>query len=257
VAPSVFRELGAKVVSLADKPDGLNINVDCGSTHPQRLQEAVLAQGADLGIALDGDGDRVLMVDQHGELVDGDELLYIIAASRHAEEKLPGVVGTLMTNLGMERALEQSGIAFERAGVGDRYVMEKLREHGWSLGGEGSGHLICLNCTTTGDGIISALQVLRGMVEQGKSLHELKGGMSKFPQTLLNVRLGKRVDVMSLPEVREAVAAAESTLGERGRVLLRPSGTEPLIRVMVEGEDASQVAEVAEELAEKVKRLLG
>jgi len=257
VAPSVFRELGASVVSLADEPDGLNINVNCGSTHPQRLQEAVLTQGADLGIALDGDGDRVLMVDQHGELVDGDELLYIIASSRHAEEHLPGVVGTLMTNLGMERALNEAGIAFERAGVGDRYVMEKLREHGWSLGGEGSGHLICLNCTTTGDGIISALQVLRGMVEQDKGLSELKSGMSKFPQTLINVRLKERMDVMSMPELNEAVGSAEAILGERGRVLLRPSGTEPLIRVMVEGEDAAQVAEVAKKLAHTVEKLVG
>lgn len=257
VAPSVFRELGANVVTLAAEPDGLNINVDCGSTHPQRLQEAVLVQGADLGIAFDGDGDRVLMVDENGELVDGDELLYIIAASRHAESPLPGVVGTLMTNLGMERALQRDGIAFERAGVGDRYVMEKLREHGWSLGGEGSGHLICLNCTTTGDGIISALQVLRGLREQGKSLHELKVGMSKYPQTLINVRLSERRDVMGMPEIVEAVTRAEEVLGERGRVLLRPSGTEPLIRVMVEGEDAAEVAEVAGQLAAAVERLVG
>jgi len=257
VAPSVFRELGAKVVTLADEPDGLNINVNCGSTHPQRLQETVLVQGADLGIAFDGDGDRVLMVDHQGELVDGDELLYIIAAANHSQGNLPGVVGTLMTNLGMERALQQQGIAFERAKVGDRYVMEKLREHGWSLGGEGSGHLICLECTTTGDGIVSALQVLRAMVEQGKSLKDLKQGMTKYPQTLINVKLREKGDYLNLPEVVEAVSHAEELLGEKGRVLLRPSGTEPLIRVMVEGEDGELVDDVARRLAETVERLVG
>ena len=256
VAPSVFRELGAKVVTLADEPDGLNINVNCGSTHPQRLQEAVLVQGADLGIAFDGDGDRVLMVDHEGQLVDGDELLYIMACAAHAGGRLPGVVGTLMTNLGMERALEEQGIAFERAKVGDRYVMEKLRELDWSLGGEGSGHLICLECTTTGDGIIAALQVIRAMVEQGKSLQQLKSGMTKYPQTLINVRLRQRADVMGLPEMQEAVRRAEGVLGSKGRVLLRPSGTEPLIRVMVEGEDADLVADVARQLADTVEKLV-
>jgi len=253
VAPDVFRELGAKVMTLADEPDGLNINVNCGSTYPRQLQEAVLVQGADLGIAFDGDGDRVLMVDHEGELVDGDELLYIIAAARHREEGVPGVVGTLMTNLGMEHALKQAGIGFERAKVGDRYVTEKLKQCGWSLGGEGSGHLICLNCTTTGDGIISALQVLRAVVEQGKTLHELKSGMSKYPQTLINVRLDERCDVMALPAVQQALKQAEAQLGSAGRVLLRPSGTEPLIRVMVEGEDAELVGQLAEQLAEAVR----
>jgi phosphoglucosamine mutase len=256
VAPAVFRELGAEVLPLANNPDGLNINVDCGSTHPGKLREAVLQQGADLGIALDGDGDRVLMVDHQGELVDGDELLYIIASARHAQKALPGVVGTLMTNLGMEHALKQAGIGFERAKVGDRYVMEKLLQHGWSLGGEGSGHLICLDCTTTGDGIISAAQVLRAMVEQGKSLHELKSGMSKYPQVLINVRLSRQLDVMALPPVQQSLREAESRLGESGRVLLRPSGTEPLIRVMVEGEDAQLVNQVAEELADVVRSLV-
>jgi phosphoglucosamine mutase len=256
VAPAVFRELGAEVLPLANNPDGLNINVDCGSTHPGKLREAVLQQGADLGIALDGDGDRVLMVDHQGELVDGDELLYIIASARHAQKALPGVVGTLMTNLGMEHALKQAGIGFERAKVGDRYVMEKLLQHGWSLGGEGSGHLICLDCTTTGDGIISAAQVLRAMIEQGKSLHELKSGMSKYPQVLINVRLSRQLDVMALPPVQQSLREAESRLGESGRVLLRPSGTEPLIRVMVEGEDAQLVNQVAEELADVVRSLV-
>ena len=253
VAPDVFRELGAKVMTMATHPDGLNINVNCGSTHPHQLQEAVLTQGADLGIAFDGDGDRVLMVDHEGELVDGDELLYIIAAARHRQERLPGVVGTLMTNLGMEHALKKAGIGFERAKVGDRYVMEKLQQCGWSLGGEGSGHLICLNCTTTGDGIISALQVLQAMAEQDKSLHELKSGMTKYPQILINVRLPQRVDVMGIASVQQAVRVAESNLGDAGRVLLRPSGTEPVVRVMVEGEDAQQVSRVAEQLAEVVR----
>lgn len=255
VAPDVFRELGAEVISLGDQPDGLNINVDCGSTHPATLQQTVLAQGADLGIALDGDGDRVVMVDRNGELVDGDELLYIIAAARHRQEGVPGVVGTLMTNLGMEHALERVGIDFVRANVGDRYVMEMLRQNGWSLGGEGSGHLICLNCTTTGDGIIAALQVVRAMVERDKALHELKSGMTKYPQTLINVRLARGKNVMGMPALVEAVGKAEMQLGERGRVLLRPSGTEPLIRVMVEGEDAAQVARIAAELADTVQRL--
>jgi phosphoglucosamine mutase len=256
VAPAVFRELGAEVLPLANNPDGLNINVDCGSTHPDRLREAVLAEGAHLGIAFDGDGDRVLMVDHQGELVDGDELLFIIASARRAREGLPGVVGTLMTNLGMEHALKQAGIGFERARVGDRYVMEKLLQHGWTLGGEGSGHLICLDCTTTGDGIISAAQVLRAMVELGKSLHELKSGMSKYPQVLINVRLSRQLDVMAQPPVQQALHAAESRLGDSGRVLLRPSGTEPLIRVMVEGEDAQLVGQVAEELADVVRSLV-
>ncbi len=257
VAPAVFRELGADVLAMASEPDGLNINVDCGSTHPGQLQEAVRSRKADLGIAFDGDGDRVLMVDHTGELVDGDELLYIIAAARHREVAVPGVVGTLMTNLGMEHALKQAGIAFARAKVGDRYVMEMLQQRGWELGGEGSGHLICLDSTTTGDGIISALQVLRAMVEQDKSLHELKSGMMKYPQILINVQLPGKVDVMSLSSVQLALKEAESLLGNSGRVLLRPSGTEPVIRVMVEGEDARQVNQVAEQVAGVVRSAVG
>ncbi len=256
VAPEVFTELGAEVTTLADQPDGFNINVDCGSTHPRQLQAAVLEQGADMGIAFDGDGDRVLMVDRNGELVDGDELLYVIAAARHQQERIDGVVGTLMTNLGMERALEEAGIGFTRAKVGDRYVMEQLREKGWTLGGEGSGHLICLDCTTTGDGIVSALQVLRAVAEQGKGLDELKSGMRKYPQILINVRLTEQRDVLSLPAVQTVVDEAEAELGERGRVLLRASGTEPLIRVMVEGEDGELVEAVANRLADAVRTLL-
>jgi phosphoglucosamine mutase len=249
VAPDVLRELGATVTTLATDPDGLNINVNCGSTHPQVLQQKVLELGADLGIALDGDGDRVLMVDHKGELVDGDELLYIIASTRHQQSPVPGVVGTLMSNLGMEIALRGMGVDFARAKVGDRYVMETLRQQGWSLGGESSGHLICLDCTTTGDGIISALQVLRAMIEQGRGLHELKSGMQKYPQTLINVRLAERIDLEQEPTIAAAVSVAEAELGERGRVLLRPSGTEPLIRVMVEGEDLAQVQRLAEGIA--------
>ena len=254
VAPDVFRELGAQVTTLAVEPDGLNINVDCGSTHPKRLQETVLELKADLGIALDGDGDRVLMVDHRGDLVDGDELLYIIASARHRRKPLAGVVGTLMTNLGMELALRAAGIGFSRAKVGDRYVMESLSQEGWVLGGESSGHLICLDCTSTGDGIISALQVLRAIAEQGKSLYELKSGMRKYPQTLINVRLNQRLDLSAEPGISEAVKQAEQALGERGRVLLRPSGTEPLIRVMVEGEDAAQVQALAEQIAAAVQQ---
>ncbi|MCW8917567.1 MAG: phosphoglucosamine mutase [Gammaproteobacteria bacterium] len=253
VAPSVLRELGATVHVIGAEPDGLNINVDCGSTHPQRLQHEVVAQGADVGIALDGDGDRLIMVDHAGEVVDGDELLYVIA-SQPREPRLPGVVGTLMSNLGMEHALRRLGIDFVRAGVGDRYVLEQLRQNGWSLGGESSGHIICLCCTTTGDGIISALQVLGAMVGQGKSLGELKSGMTKYPQSLINVRLGASFDLNASAVVRQAVTAAEQELADSGRVLLRPSGTEPLVRVMVEGEDAAQVERLARELAAVVEQ---
>ncbi len=253
VAPSVFSELGARVHVIGAEPDGLNINVSCGSTHPEVLQHEVLAQGADLGIAFDGDGDRVIMVDHEGEVVDGDELIYIIA-SQPREPRLPGVVGTLMSNLGMEVALKRQGIDFARARVGDRYVMETLREKGWSLGGESSGHIICTNCTTTGDGIIAALQVLWAVVEQGKGLHELKSGMTKYPQTLINVRLGGGFVLAESEVVKQAVAAAEQELGDSGRVLLRPSGTEPLVRVMVEGEDAAQVERLAKQLAAVVEQ---
>ena len=256
VAPSVLTELGASVHTIGAEPDGLNINVNCGSTHPEVLQHEVVTRGADLGIALDGDGDRVIMVDHEGEVVDGDELIYIIA-SQPREEKLPGVVGTLMSNLGMEHALQRQGIGFARAGVGDRYVMETLRERGWCLGGESSGHIICLNCTTTGDGIISALQVLGAMVEQGRSLRELKSGMTKYPQTLINVRLSGAFNLAESTLVQQAVSSAERELAERGRVLLRPSGTEPLVRIMVEGEDGEQVGRLARELATVVEQAVG
>lgn len=253
VAPSVFRELGATVHTIGANPDGLNINVDCGSTHPQALASAVVEQGADLGIAFDGDGDRLIMVDHEGEVVDGDELIYIIAAHPR-EPMLPGVVGTLMSNLGMEHALKRLGIDFARAKVGDRYVMEELHKRGWTLGGESSGHIICLGCTTTGDGITSALQVLWAMVEQRKGLKELKSGMTKYPQRLINVRLKGGFDLDGSEAVRHAVADVEQELADSGRVLLRPSGTEPLVRVMVEGEDAAQVERLAKQLAEVVEQ---
>ena len=253
IAPAVFDELGAEVTAIGVEPDGLNINDGVGSTHPQTLQQEVVARHADLGIALDGDGDRVLMVDRDGRLLDGDELLYIIAMERRQRQALKGgVVGTLMTNLGLEHAFAREGVPFERAAVGDRYVMERLQAADWQLGGESSGHIICLDRTTTGDGIVSALQVLAAMVASGRALDELRAGMTKYPQELINVRLERRVDVMAMPAVQAAVAAAEARLAERGRILLRPSGTEPLIRVMVEGQDADEVASVARELAEVV-----
>ena len=257
IAPRVFDELGAEVVTIGNKPDGMNINEGCGSTHPEGLQEAVHQQNADLGIAFDGDGDRVLMVDSQGNLVDGDELLYIIARHRQQSGKLVGgVVGTLMSNLGLEHALAQSDIPFVRAKVGDRYVMEELLAQNWRLGGENSGHIICLDRTTTGDGIIAALQVLAAMVESEQGLGDLLASMEKYPQLLINVRLDKQVDVMSLPSVQDAMQAAERQLADTGRILLRPSGTEPLIRVMVEGQDSSVVEEVANDLAAVVQSSL-
>jgi phosphoglucosamine mutase len=257
VAPSVFTELGAEVVSIGVHPDGLNINEKCGSTYPERLRQEVLTQAADLGIALDGDGDRVVMVDHKGEILDGDELLYIIARSRQASGKLVGpVVGTLMSNLGLEHALHDLGIPFRRASVGDRFVMALLKECGGIIGGESSGHLICLDRTSTGDGVISALQVLRPLIEEGISLHELKQGMRKYPQHMINVTLSERIDIGASKPVQAAIRDAESTLGEKGRVLLRSSGTEPLIRVMVEGEDEGLVIEQARKLATVVEQVV-
>lgn len=250
VAPHVFRELGARVTAIGVEPDGLNINAEVGSTHIQTLQQEVRRQGADLGIALDGDGDRVIMVDSDGEVVDGDEILYIIAQSRHRNGGLQGsVVGTQMSNLGLEHALRRLGIGFERTQVGDRYIMERLQAHGWVLGGEPSGHIICLDRTTTGDGIIAALQVLAEIVQYGRSLKELRQEVQKYPQLLINVQLQQEVDVLASPRMREAVRSAEAELAEHGRVLLRPSGTEPLIRVMVEGNDPGQVSAIATQLA--------
>jgi len=255
IAPKVFAELGAKVVTIGDKPDGLNINLDCGSTHPERLITRVKVEGADLGIAFDGDGDRVLMVDHQGEVVDGDELLYIIARSRLNEgENIGGVVGTLMSNLGMELAVKALGLEFARSQVGDRYVMETLNQNGWTIGGESSGHIICLDRTTTGDGIVSALQVLAYLAKEKISLHEAKSGMKKFPQIMINVALSGNSDPMQSAAVQQSVAQAEAKLNGRGRVLLRPSGTEPLIRVMVEGEDDLLVVQLANDIAAQVEQ---
>jgi phosphoglucosamine mutase len=255
IAPAVMAELGADVVSLGNQPDGFNINEGFGATAPEALQQAVLAEGADLGIALDGDGDRLIMVDHNGAVVDGDELTFIIARQRHQRGLLRGaVVGTQMSNLGFERAVQTLGLEFKRVNVGDRYILEMLQENDWVLGGETSGHIICLDLTTTGDGIISALQVLEAVVRSGHTLSALKSGMSKFPQRLINVRLPERQDVTNIAGIREAITQAESRLGDTGRVLLRPSGTEPLIRVMVEGQDATLVDELAENLADVVQR---
>ncbi|OGT89972.1 MAG: phosphoglucosamine mutase [Gammaproteobacteria bacterium RIFOXYA12_FULL_61_12] len=254
IAPHVFEEMGAEVIAIGVTPDGLNINKDVGSTHMEKLRVAVLEQGADLGIALDGDADRVLMVDSAGEIIDGDQLLYIIACSRIRNREFQGaVVGTLMSNLGLEHALADKGIVLDRVQVGDRYIMERLKERSWILGGESSGHIICLDRTTTGDGIVSALQILVEMRQTGQDLGQLLGGLKMYPQKLINVRLKSRDGVLENPAVIQALADAEKELGNRGRVLLRPSGTEPLIRVMVEGIDLDQVEEIAARLAGKVK----
>ncbi|WP_024297552.1 phosphoglucosamine mutase [Methylomicrobium lacus] len=254
IAPHVFREVGADVVVLGGEPNGLNINEQCGATQPNNLVQAVLAQQADLGIALDGDGDRLIMVDHKGEIVDGDELVYIIAKSRLQEGLLYGpVVGTLMTNLGMEIGLKHLGVKLLRANVGDRYVMEMLVEHEGLLGGEGSGHIICLDRTTTGDGIISALQVLAEMHNSGQTLYELKSGMQKFPQVLVNVKTEKKINPDQSEPIQKALKAVEQKLGNEGRVLLRASGTEPLIRVMVEGRYEDTVNGYANELADVVR----
>jgi phosphoglucosamine mutase len=256
VAPSVFNELGATVIPMGVAPDGLNINQDCGSTRPALLRALVQEQRADLGVAFDGDGDRVIMVDHRGEVLDGDDLLFIIARDRlRAGSRFNAVVGTLMTNLGLEVALRALGLDLRRAKVGDRYVMEALLAENLILGGENSGHIICLDRTTTGDGIISALQVLSAMLQSGKSLHDLKAGMSKYPQTLINVSVTGPVDLRR-PPIPEAVRAVESQLGDHGRVLLRPSGTEPVVRVMVEGVDAGVVERHARELAGVVRETL-
>ena len=258
VAPSVFEELGAEVITIGCEPDGLNINDGYGAVAPQALQIAVLEHGADLGVALDGDGDRLVMVDHLGEVVDGDELLYIIASARHGDGALEGdVIGTAMTNMGLEEALGAIGVRLQRAKVGDRHVLEMMKRKGSLLGGETSGHIICLDRVTSGDGIVSALQVLLAANQTGRSLNELKGGMSKYPQILLNVRSTTGADVLSVKAVRDAVEAAQSQLGEGGRVLLRPSGTEPLVRVMVEGRDRQQVESLAAELAASVEAALG
>ncbi|MCU7923781.1 MAG: phosphoglucosamine mutase [Candidatus Thiodiazotropha sp. (ex Dulcina madagascariensis)] len=259
IAPHVFDEMGADVIAIANQPNGFNINDGVGSTYPEHLKAAVLEHGADLGIALDGDGDRLIMVDDQGSEVDGDQILYIIACSRMRLGELKGaVVGTLMSNLGLEHALREHGVVFERTLVGDRYIMERLSKKGWVLGGEQSGHIICLDRTTTGDGIVSALQVLAEVHATGRSLRELSAGMSKYPQKLTNIHLGGRTpqQIMESAAVKKSVREAELEMGSAGRVLLRPSGTEPLIRVMVEGSDGAQVEHLSGSIAAAVQAVV-
>ncbi len=257
IAPAVFEELGAEIIPIGTQPDGLNINKDVGSTSPKQLQKKVVETRADLGIAFDGDGDRVVMVDHKGELVDGDELLYVMAMHARSRKRLGGgVVGTLMSNLGLELALKKEKVEFVRANVGDRYVMQQLKEHKWRFGGESSGHLLCLDSTSTGDGVVSALQVMMAIQDSGKTLFELKSGMTKCPQTMINVRRNKDIDVAQDETIQAAAAAVEAELAGRGRVLLRPSGTEPVVRVMVEGEEGDLVAEKARQLAKVVEEII-
>lgn len=258
VGPRTLAELGAEVIPIGCSPNGRNINDGCGSTHPELLQLTVPAVRADAGIALDGDGDRVVMVDELGQTVDGDQLLYILATARQREGVLKGpVVGTVMSNLGLERALDKHDIEFRRARVGDRYVLETLYETGGIIGGETSGHVICLDRTTTGDGLIAALQVLAVMKRTGKTLSKLSEGMAKYPQTMLNVRTEKSLDPSKSSKIQEAISQVEGELADSGRVVLRASGTEPVIRVMVEGESENQVLHLAERLAAVVAEAAG
>ena len=253
-APYVFEELGAQVTAIGVEPDGFNINRGVGSTSPERLRKQVLKHKAHLGIAFDGDGDRVLMLDAKGRLVDGDQLIYIIAKNRQSQGVPVGeVVGTLMSNLGLEHALGRLGLEFARTKVGDRYIMDRLKQGGGILGGEPSGHIICRDRTSTGDGIVAALQVLEAMVETGRPIKDLVADVKLYPQVLLNVRLEEQRDILGLPSIQEAVEQAERELAGQGRILLRPSGTEPLMRVMVEGSDAAKVETIAHRLADLVR----
>ena len=255
VAPAVFDELGAEVIVMGAEPDGLNINENVGSTSPEALQARVLEEKADLGIAFDGDGDRLAFVDRNGEFVDGDELLFVIAQDQlRTAGSCSGVVGTLMSNLGFELALKDLEIPFARANVGDRYVIELMKSYNWQLGGENSGHIICSDVTTTGDGVVAALKVLFALVDGGVPLHDLKTGMSKFPQVMINVTLADKSRLDNNPEIDQAISMAEQKLNGRGRVLLRPSGTEPVVRVMVEGENADLVGSLAAEIAAVVEK---
>jgi phosphoglucosamine mutase len=255
VAPRVLRELGANVIAINNKPDGININADCGSTHPEALQKAVLEYEADVGIALDGDGDRIVMVDNTGKLVDGDGILYVLATQ--SPVPTAGVIGTLMTNMGLELALQAAGIEFDRANVGDRYVMQRLEARGWILGGEPSGHILCLNKSRTGDAIIAGLQVLAVMQAQGRALSELTEGFEVLPQKLVNVRLATMQDPFEHEVLVTAFDKARATLQGRGRLLIRQSGTEPMIRVMVESDDEIECDVMANDLANQIKAVLG
>jgi len=253
VGPRTLNELGADVITIGCSPNGKNINQGCGSTFPELLQKTVVAVDASVGIALDGDGDRVVMVDENGAIIDGDQLLYVLASDRKSDSLFQGpVVGTVMSNLGLEHALDRQGIAFKRTSVGDRYVLEALRESGGTIGGETSGHLICLDKTTTGDGMVAALQILAVMRRTGKSLSALTSGMSRYPQTMVNVKTPEPVNPETVPAIQEAVAAVENELEEQGRVVLRASGTEPVIRVMVEGKNKEQIVTLAKRLASVV-----
>lgn len=258
IAPSVLSELGAEVLTLGTEPDGFNINAEVGSTYPGTISAHVVETSADLGIALDGDGDRVIMVDHEGVVVDGDELLFVIADDRKQRDLLHGgVVGTQMSNFGLEEALAADDVPFTRAKVGDRYVLAELAAKGWQLGGESSGHILCLDVTSTGDGVISALQVLAAVRRSGKSLQSLKSGMKKYPQHMINVACSGDVVLQSGTPLADAIADTERQLEGKGRVLLRPSGTEPVVRVMVEGPEEDKVRELARDLAEVVARELG
>jgi phosphoglucosamine mutase len=258
IAPSVFRELGAEVIEIGVEPNGLNINLDCGATHPLTLQKHVLTHGADLGLALDGDGDRVVMVDHLGNILDGDDLLYIIAKDLSERGVMGGgIVGTVMSNIGFERAVRELGIDFVRVAVGDRHIMAELAKRGWNLGGEQSGHILCLRSSSTGDGIITALQILAAMHQQGLRLAEICRGLTKFPQVLLNIKVTDKAASIDIPSIKQAVLDVEAALGKSGRVLLRRSGTESLIRVMVEGEDEQRVNDCAAQLADVVKLACG
>ena len=255
VAPRVMRELGANIIAINNKPDGININAKCGSTHPENLQKAVLEHEADVGIALDGDGDRIVMVDEAGELVDGDGILYVLATQ--GQTKAKGVVGTLMSNMGLELALKDADIEFTRAKVGDRYVMQELEANGWILGGEPSGHILCLDKSRTGDAIIAGLQVLAVMQASGKALSDLTEVFEVLPQKLVNVRLSQMQDPFEHEELVAAFDKARATLEGRGRLLIRQSGTEPMIRVMVESDDEIECDVMANDLADKIKTVLG
>lgn len=254
VAPAVFHELGAEVVSIGDHPDGMNINEGVGSTHPEAIQKATVEHGADIGIAFDGDGDRVMMVDREGALYDGDQLLYVIAKTRLENGLLNGgVVGTLMTNLALEHQLEKMGVPFLRANVGDRYVLEILNNKEWELGGENSGHILTLDKHSSGDAIISALQVLHALAQTKQSLSTISEALTLYPQVLINVKISEKIDLANHNAIQSAVKEAEATLGDAGRVLMRASGTEPKIRVMVEGKDRALVQKLAEQIAQVVE----
>ena len=256
IAPNVFMELGADVIAIGNKPDGFNINQQCGSTSPEMLRHKVLETGADVGIGLDGDGDRLIMVNANGEIVDGDQIIYIIAKDRHQRGLLHGgVVGTLMSNYGLEMAIKAMDVPFVRTNVGDRYVLEALKEHDWKIGGESSGHIVCLDKTTTGDGIVAALQVLAIMVKQEKTLQELTADITLLPQSLINLKTKNAVMLANHPHVLEAVGTLTQQLQGEGRVLLRPSGTEPLLRVMVEGKDDQQVRMHAQQLHDEISSI--